>query len=203
MIRPYRPSDRADCFDICVRTADAGGDATGKYSSDALMPDLFFAPYVDLDPGLAFVVDNGVRVVGYVVATADTREFVRRYRAELLPGFAAAYPLGGPVSDDEAAMVGLGHHPEHLLIPEIDAHPAHLHIDLLPEAQGQGWGRRLIDAVRAALAARGVPAVHLTMVDANRGARAFYDRLGFRLLSAGGGVSTLGITTVVGPAQSN
>lgn len=196
MIRPYRESDRADCFDICVRTADAGGDATGKYSSDDLMPELFFAPYVDLDPGLAFVVDNGVRVVGYVVATADTREFARRYRSELLPGFAAAHPLDRPgEGDGEAAMVGLGHHPERLLIPEMHAYPAHLHIDLLPEAQGQGWGRRLIEVERAALAARGVPAVHLTMIDANVGARAFYDRLGFRVLSTASGLTTLGILT--------
>lgn len=196
MIRPYRESDRADCFDICVRTADAGGDATGKYSSDDLMPELFFAPYVDLDPGLAFVVDNGARVVGYVVATADTREYVRRYRSELLPGFAAAHPLDRPGKDvSEAAMLGLGHHPEHLLIPEVDGYPAHLHIDLLPEAQGQGWGRRLIEVERAALSARGAPAVHLTMVDANRGARAFYDRLGFRVLSTADGLTTLGILT--------
>ena len=92
-------------------------------------------------------------------------------------------------------MVSLGHHPERLLIPEVDVYPAHLHIDLLPEAQGSGLGRRLIETERAALAARCVPAVHLTMVDENRGARAFYDRLGFRVLSSGDGLTTLGIAT--------
>lgn len=195
VIRPYRESDRADCFDICVRTADAGKDATGLYSSDDLMPELFFAPYVQLDPGLAFVVDTGSRVVGYVIATADTREFVRRYRAELLPDFAAAHPLGDPASSHEALMVSLGHDPERMLLAEIDQYPAHLHIDLLPEAQRSGLGRRLIETERAALARRGVPAVHLTMADENRSARTFYDRLGFRLLSTGDGVSTLGIPT--------
>jgi len=195
MIRPYRDSDRAGCFEVCVKTADAGGDATGTYSSDELMPELFFAPYVDLDPSLAFVVDDGGRVVGYVVATADTRDFVRRFRAEVLPGFAAKYPLDGAADDAEAAMIGLGHHPEHLLTPEVDAYPAHLHIDLLPEAQGRGWGRRLIETERAALASRGVPGLQLTMVDDNRGARAFYDRLGFQVLSAGDGLTTLGIPT--------
>ena len=195
MIRPYRESDRADCFEICVRTADAGSDARGKYSSDSLMPELFFAPYVDLDPGLGFVVDNGSRAVGYVVATADTREFVRRYQAELLADFAAAHPLESAPDEAEAAMIALGLHPERLLIPELEEYPAHLHIDLLPEAQGQGWGRRLIDAERAALAGRGVPALHLTMVDENRGARAFYDRLGFQVLSAADGLTTLGMST--------
>jgi ribosomal protein S18 acetylase RimI-like enzyme len=195
VIRPYRPEDRADCFDICVRTADAGGDARGAYSSDALMPELFFAPYVDLDPALAFVVDTGEGVSGYVIATADTRSYVTRYRAELLPAFAAKYPHGEPSTSAEAFMISLGHDPERLLLPEIDEYPAHLHIDLLPELQGQGFGRRLIDTERAALAARGVPAVHLTMVVDNTGARAFYDRVGFTELAAGSGLYTLGIST--------
>ena len=50
--------------------------------------------------------------------------------------------------------------PDRMLIAEVDAYPAHLHIDLLPELQGQGMGRRLIDTLRAALA------------DARRGRRA-------------------------------
>ena len=67
-------------------------------------------------------------------------------------------------------------------IAELADYPAHLHIDLLPELQGLGFGRRLIDTLRAALAARGVAAVHLGMDAANTGARAFYARLGFHEL---------------------
>ena len=40
--------------------------------------------------------------------------------------------------------------------PYAAEYPAHLHIDLLPELQGQGWGRRLIDTLVAALRERGV-----------------------------------------------
>ena len=195
VIRPYRDSDRADCFEVCVRTANLGGDASGMYSSDALMADLFFAPYADLDPQLAFVVDAGDRVVGYVVATANTRDYVTRYRAELLPRFAAMYPRQPPGSTGDSFMIDLGHNPERLLLPVVDEYPAHLHIDILPEWQGRGLGRRLMDTERAALASRGVAALHLTMVDENLGARSFYDRLGFRLLESGEGLTTLGITT--------
>ena len=46
VIRPYRPSDHAAVYDVCVRTADVGGDARGKYHSDDLMPDLFAGPYL-------------------------------------------------------------------------------------------------------------------------------------------------------------
>ena len=50
-IRRYESSDHDAVYDICVRTADAGGDARGKYRGDDLMPDLFAGPYVFLDPG--------------------------------------------------------------------------------------------------------------------------------------------------------
>src|SRR6476660_2634077 len=67
VIRQYRETDHAAVYDVCVRTADAGGDARGKYHSDDLMPDLFAGPYVFLEPGFAFVLDDGERAVGYVL----------------------------------------------------------------------------------------------------------------------------------------
>lgn len=186
-IRPYRSLDRADVYDVCVRTAAAGGDATGVYSTDDLMPDVFAGPYLEFQPDLAFVVDSGDRVAGYVIAAADTRDFVRRVRAEWLPAFAEKYREHEPADD---WVVAMGLDPERMLVPEVDAYPAHLHIDLLPELQGQGWGRALIDTLRAELVSRGIPGLHLTMDPANTAARAFYDRLGFVELPSG----ALGIT---------
>ncbi|MES1169890.1 MAG: GNAT family N-acetyltransferase, partial [Leifsonia sp.] len=72
--------------------------------------------------------------------------------------------------------------PERMLIPELADYPAHLHIDLLPEAQGQGLGRRLIETLLDELAAAGATGVHLDMDPANTGAGAFYARLGFTRL---------------------
>ena len=57
-IRRYRETDLAAVYDICVRTADAGRDARGKYQSDDLMGDLFAGPYVFLEPEVAFVLDE-------------------------------------------------------------------------------------------------------------------------------------------------
>lgn len=172
-IRPYRPSDREAVYDICVRTADAGGDARGQHLTDDLMGDLFAGPYLHLDPHLAFVLDDGGRAVGYVLGTADTAAFVERYRTRWLPYFAARYP------DDGDEMVRLGHHPERMIVPELAGYPAHLHIDLLPPYQGRGFGRRLIETFLATVDA---PAVHLGMLTANVRARGFYDRLGFTVL---------------------
>jgi len=187
-IRLYRPADRADVYNVCVRTAAAGGDATGIYSSDDLMPDVFAGPYLAFQPDLAFVVDVGDRVAGYVIAAADTRAFVERVRQEWVPTFASKYPEPSPT---DAPIVAMGVDPERMLVPEVDEYPAHLHIDLLPELQGQGCGRALIDTLRAELARRGIPGLHLTMDPANLPARAFYDRLGFVELPSG----ALGIWT--------
>lgn len=178
-IRNFRPEDRADCYDVCVKTGLGGQDATGVYRDDDLIPEIFCGPYVDLEPGLAFVVDNGARVVGYALGAADTRDFVERYRAQVLPAFARRFGAMAGVSDDEREMTELGLQPQRMLIPELDDFPAHLHIDLLPEAQGQGLGRQLIETLLDELAARGATGVHLEMDPANEGAGAFYARLGF------------------------
>ena len=102
-IRPYRDTDLRAVYDVCVRTADAGGDARGKYHSDDLMPDLFAGPYVFLEPDFAFVLDDGLGddgrgddgqgAVGYVLGTPDTAAFVRAYRERWIPRLAGRYPV--------------------------------------------------------------------------------------------------------------
>ncbi|WP_433862560.1 GNAT family N-acetyltransferase [Streptomyces sp. L7] len=181
-IRPYRPADRADVYDICVRTGASGADARGLYSSDALLPDVFAGPYVEYQPDLAFVVDTGRRVAGYVISVADSQAFADWYDAHWLPGFRERYPLTEATSQKEREAIGFGLDPHEAIVPEVDRFPAHLHIDLLPELQGQGYGRRLIRELLAALHGRGVPGVFLRMSPANTGAMAFYRRLGFEEL---------------------
>ncbi|MET7982029.1 MULTISPECIES: GNAT family N-acetyltransferase [unclassified Streptomyces] len=181
IIRAYRPTDRAAVADVCVSTADEGGDSRGLYPDEELMPTLFAAPYCRLEPELAFVLDDGNgRAVGYVVGTADTAEFVARFRDTWIPSVAHRYPEPTtPPRTPGEVMVGLLHTPERMILPELTGYPAHLHIDLLPAFQRRGHGRALMNTFLAALHGRGVSMVHLGMVTANRSARAFYDRLGF------------------------
>ena len=181
-VRRYRPGDAEAVAGICVRTADAGGDATGVYQDEAILDDLFAAPYAELDPQLAFVLDDGRgTAVGYLVATDDTVRFAERFRDEWLPRVADRHdpaPAGEPQGPDEL-MAWLLHHPERLLVPGLEAYPAHLHVDLLPSHQGRGHGSRLLDRVLRELAERGTPALHVGMLTANTAARPFYDRRGF------------------------
>jgi ribosomal protein S18 acetylase RimI-like enzyme len=188
-LRPYRPSDAQALRDVCLRTAQAGGDATGLYVNDALMPDVFATPYVEFAPDLAFVLADasdaaGSRVQGYILGVADTARFVAWYRAEWVPKLALAYQHVTPPRTRCELIRHLGFTPERMLIPELARYPAHLHIDILPPFQRRGWGRALMGALVAALRQRRVPGLHLTMDAANVEARRFYDRLGFRELES-------------------
>lgn len=185
-IRLFRSGDLSELYDVCVRTGDGGRDATGTYADPLVLPAIFAGPYAVLEPELTFVADDGNRVVGYVLGTADTSTFVKRFRTEWLPTVAARYPeVADPATPDQW-MAALLHNPERMLRPELAGYPAHLHIDLLPEAQGAGNGRLLMETFWAALRERGVPAVHLEMASSNTSARAFYDRMGFHVIPVAG-----------------
>lgn len=181
VIRQARPDDAAALDDICIRTALAGEDATGLVSDDQLWCDVYERPYLELEPELAFVADDpGAGVVGYVIGTADSVAFARRFRAEWLPRAAVRHPAGPRPDPRENYLVRDLHDPERGLRPELAAYPAHLHIDLLPTAQGRGWGRLLVATFLAALRERDVPALHLSYAPGNTRAAAFYAHLGFR-----------------------
>ncbi|KDA06117.1 acetyltransferase [Microbacterium sp. CH12i] len=194
-IRPYRPADRSALFDICVRTADAGADARGLFSDDDLWGLLFAVPYAERHPDLAWVVeaDDG-RVVGYIVATDDTDAFEQWFRDEWWPQFVERFPRPTLPDSREEKMIdyayGRGRDGE----PNAGEYPAHLHIDLLPETQGQGLGRRLIETLFAELKHRGVRGLHLGMDPANIGAAAFYERLGMERLPTADGGKSYGVT---------
>jgi len=76
-------------------------------------------------------------------------------------------------------MIGLHYRPERMLMPELAGYPAHLHIDLLPDYQGKGYGRALMQRMFAALADDGAPSVYVGMVTANTGAVRSTTGLGF------------------------
>jgi ribosomal protein S18 acetylase RimI-like enzyme len=166
-IRPYDPqraADRAAVLEICLKTGDAGADASAGYPDPRELTERYASPYLDLAPELAFLSEEpGGDVVGYVLGASDTRTFARRF-AERESSLGAAAR-----AEHSAAM----------LIPEIAAFPAHLHVDLLPEAQGRGGGRMLVETLVDALRPRGVPGVHLVVDPRNTGALAFYPRVGF------------------------
>lgn len=182
-IRPYRPEDRAALHEICVRTADAGADATGHFEQDDLWGLLYAVPYAERHPDLAWIVESeDGRSIGYIVGTDDTDAFEEWFRDEWWPQHAARFPRPAQPQTREQHVIDGAYRRGPGREPNAQEYPAHLHINLLPETQGQGWGRRLIDTLLAELAERGVPALHLGMDPRNAGAGSFYERIGFTRL---------------------
>lgn len=193
-IRPYRSEDRSAIFDVCLKTAKAGDDATGLFSDDDLWGLLFAVPYVERHPDLAWIVEtDDMRVIGYIVATDDTEGFEQWFRDEWWPPLADRFPRTPQPETPEEKMVESGYARGRVQSPNAEEYPAHLHIDLLPETQGQGLGRRLIETLFAELRRRGVSGLHLGMDPANLGAAAFYERLGMHQLPADPGGLSYGV----------
>lgn len=150
-----------------------------------------------LDAATCFVLDDGAgRAVGYCIGTADTGAFAQRWRDDFVPSVDAAHvprpeiqahTLDPVMHDDPDAL----HFRKAVYNAEcsmlqrfphvLETYPAHLHIDLLAEYRGKGWGRGLIETFFRAVKALGARGVHLDMVRTNVGAKRFYDKMGFRV----------------------
>lgn len=194
-IRPFQPGDEPALAEICLKTADDGIDATGIFDDDEIWAQIFVLPYVARHPDLAFVVetDDG-RVAGYVVCAPDTAAFEDWFATEWWPRFAERWPRPDVERTRQDGILGYAYGRRAGAEPYADGYPAHLHIDLLPELQGQGWGRRLVETLVTALRKRGVTGLHLVASAGNAGAIAFYPRLGFSPLPSHDGVQAFGMT---------
>jgi ribosomal protein S18 acetylase RimI-like enzyme len=192
-LRRARPEDRPALIDICIRTGHRGQDAQGVYSDPSLLAELYLLPYLALAPDWAWVhtADDGLAPLGYLVATPDTRDFMQRAEAQRWPALRATHPLpaqqdSNQDSSPQARLTRVLHTGPLHELPFLDSHPAHLHIDLLPQAQRQGHGSALMAFCIDALRAAGVPGVHLGVSAQNPHALAFYRRLGFTTLQETG-----------------
>lgn len=186
-IRRYRDSDRDAVYDVCVETGNAGQGVRGRYSTDDLVPDIFAGPYLALEPQHAYVLDNGDRAVGYVIGTASTKDFVAAYRERWLPRLRQRYkpPSGPPITEEDHRLDAM-FHPDRLLLPGLDAHPAHLHINLLADYRGIGHGRKLISTFLASVGAAGAASCFLQVRKVNVSARRFYEKTGWRPIDVPG-----------------
>ena len=183
VVRRYVASDREAVRRICVDTGYMGDPVGWLWADRASFADLFTSWYTDHEPGSAFVADCDGRVVGYLLGCRDTRRVgpptrvLRRHlrRGVLLrPGTAGV--LWRSMADIARDRVRGRPVPTGFVD---DRWPAHLHIDLLPEARSHGVGALLIDRWIEVLDRHDIRGCHLETWAENDGAVAFFRRMGF------------------------
>lgn len=193
-IRPYRAADLEALYSICLATGADGKDASGKTSAD-LLGGIYVGPYCALEPASVFVLTLDGQAVGYILGAADTPAFLRRCEAEWWPALRRRHPAS-PQPRSWAARLANQMHQRAQPPPWVHDYPAHLHINILPVAQGQGQGRALMQRFLAHL--RGQPGVHLEVSRQNPKAIAFYKHCGFTELGSSAEGLHLGLSLARG-----
>lgn len=188
-IRPATVNDHAAIARVCLLTGAQGNGATGLFGDDTVLSDVYATPYLHGPGGFCLVWEADGEARGYVLGTDDTAAFQSWFVSEWWPRVGPRHVARTP---GDAWLLPSAGDPGRMLIPQLEDYPAHLHIDLLPDQQGRGAGRALIDAACALLAERGVLGVHLGAERANAGAQAFYPRVGFHAVGEDDATVTFG-----------
>lgn len=173
-----------------------------------LAPYIWTHQYTHLSPSTCFVLDDGTgRAVGYCIGCPDTASFCAAYDSyvssvlhgtgrekgdiRLVPT-AEQLETRAPWIDPDTGRVAelclsqLAFSPRWLLLEGNEdmlarGYRATMHIDVLDEFQGQGWGRKLLEALVDGLKAQGKggKGVWLGVGGENAKVVPFYEKLGF------------------------
>ena len=193
-IRPYESGDLDAVYEVCLKTGDSGDDATHLFDDPMVLGHLYTGPYITRESGLAFVLEDAEGVCGYVLGALDTDSFYRWMLDDWLPKIRDAYqaPEGNPEQWSRTQQV-IHLFFEPMEVTLFEGYPSHLHIDILPRAQGKGLGRNMMDRLLDQMKLAGSPGVHLGMAVDNDRAHRFYLAYGFKVLNREGGTIYMGL----------
>ena len=188
---------------MCYRTGYMGEPVDWQWRDEESFADLFTSYYTDAEPDSAFAIERAGTICGYLLGCLDSeqawkpqtivgRHLVRRGLA-FRPGTAPVIwrTMGDTLVDVARRRVAVRD-----LEFSDPRWPAHLHIDLLPEARGQGLGRQLVQRWFEVLHAHHDRGCHLQTMAENSNALAFFESVGFERLGAP--VLTPGLRTRAG-----
>lgn len=192
-IREYRETDLPYLYEICLKTGDNGKDATALFNDPYILGQFYAAPYAFFEKDCVFILEGDYhglrRPLGYILGASDTRAYTDWFNQYWRTMAVAMYgaTLDGeakkgcktPTEEQVRALFS-----QPLECPAwAEAYPGHIHIDLLPEAQGAGWGRKLMDTMGERFIQKGCRGFHLGVSAANEGGIAFYRRYGMEEIS--------------------
>ena len=169
-IRKYDKKDRENVRKICHLTA-----TDPAYVDNPELVATISADYcVAYEPDGVFIVarDEDDEAVGYILSSVDYKTFLKTFDKNIMPKVRKMSRL--------QAFTHWFSFRQSLI--DAKKYPAHLHIDILPEAQGKGYGTALMDELMKYLNEKGVKGVHLGVGGDNEGGIAFYKKYGFKMI---------------------
>lgn len=169
-IRNYHPKDAEQLKHICIKTASP--IFQGKKLTETALVEVYCRYYIEQEPESCFVVvDQNDVAKGYILCAKDYESYKKVFKATNLKTW-------------NLATLIMGNFALNSIKDYVKEYPAHLHIDLLPECQGQGYGRKLIDSLVSHLKEHQIKGLMLHVSMDNEGARKFYKKCGFQILHA-------------------
>lgn len=184
IVRSFEPSDRQRLNDLFAR-AGAGspsGELWGHAESERA---IYLDPYVELEPESLFLAERKGELVGYLTGCLDSSRLpsederftraVTEHRLMLKPrvmGFflrSLTDMLAARLRREQTAAGDFSD----------ERWPAHLHINVIPEARGTGAADALMHRWLDRLAEAGSPGCHLQTLVENTRATRFFERTGF------------------------
>ena len=170
LIRNFNSKDTEYLKKICIETAS--DVFRGKKITERALVDVYCRYYIEQEPENCFVVANVDDVAkGYILCAKNYED----YRAIFKDTYLKTW---NPVT------LIMGNFAMKSIEDFVEEYPAHLHIDLLPECQGKGYGRKLVEALVAHLREKKIRGLMLHVSAENSGAIAFYKKCGFKVLQA-------------------
>jgi GNAT superfamily N-acetyltransferase len=184
LLRRALESDRLFLYSVCLRTGDSGQDGSHLFNDPHLLGSIYVGPYLSFSKQFSFCLVNSVGV-GYVLGVLDTRSFEKVCEEHWWPQIRDKYPLKNLEKyreNERELILSQIHSRPQLDVDLVENYPSHLHIDLMPDVQGKGYGVVMVNRLLYALTEAGSIGVHLTMHKDNRRAFSFYEKMGFKLV---------------------
>ena len=172
-IRPYEEKDKENVRYICLNSdGPCDADEDGQF----FLLTTYCDYYIEKEPYNCFVLaDEQDKAVGYILCAEDFDPFWETFLREFKPRLAHD-PVSMEYADESTEL--------HRQLK--NEYPAHLHIDLLPEAQGKGYGPKLMETLFAHLRKKNCRGIMWCVWKHNHGAQRFYDRQGFERICDNG-----------------
>lgn len=166
-IRNYKPKDKERLRYICKETAwDSYKADENRLES---VPIMFNDYFTEQEPEFAFVLaDDNDLPAGYIICSANYDNFVNSMKTVYTERLYAVAP-------DEVSFLN------NFLssLEKIKDHPVHFHIDILPDFQRQGWGRKLMQKLWNKLKSENIDYLSGCCISRNSDGYKAYMKLGF------------------------